>query len=58
MYRLFSKLMSLSKPVEVTDNSHKTLAYCETGPLTVIYKSVMFYSTGPKILDRGRSDRY
>jgi hypothetical protein len=58
MYRLFSKLMSLSKPVEVTDNSHKTLAYYGTGPLTVFYKSVMFNSTGPKVLDRGRSVRY
>jgi hypothetical protein len=37
MYWFHSKLMCLSKPVEVTDNSDKALTYYGICPLTVHY---------------------
>jgi hypothetical protein len=47
--------MCLSKPVEVTDNRNKTLAYNVIFPFTVHQHFVMFYNEGPikiKIIKR------
>ncbi len=47
MYGFCNKIIYLPKPVDVTDNSNKTLAYYGNFPFTVYQKSVMFYSIGP-----------
>jgi hypothetical protein len=49
MYGLCGKLMSLTKPLEVIDNSNKTLAYYGLCPFTIHYKSIMYYCTGPSV---------
>jgi hypothetical protein len=46
MYGFCSKVECLFEPVEVTDNSNKTLTYCGSCPFTVYYKFVKFYGTG------------
>jgi hypothetical protein len=46
--RFCSKLMCLFKPVEVTDNSNKTLAYYGICSIcTIHYEYVMFSTIGP-----------
>jgi hypothetical protein len=48
IYLFLSKLMCLSKPVEVTDYSSKTLAYNGLCTFTTVsYRSIMIYSIGP-----------
>jgi len=45
MFKFHSKLMCMSKLVEVSDNRNKTLVDCRICPFTIHYESIMFYST-------------
>jgi hypothetical protein len=47
MHRFCIKVISLSEPVEVTDNGSKTVIYYRLFPFSTRYESEMFYSTGP-----------
>jgi hypothetical protein len=56
MYEFYIKLIRLSKPAEVTDNSNKTLTYYGLCQFTVHYKSVMFYTAGPWVAQKDYLD--
>jgi hypothetical protein len=49
MYRFHSKLTCFSIAIEVTGNSNEKLTFYRFCPFTVIYDSVLFYSTGPNV---------